>query len=110
NINYSRNSAATATTPERASARGQVTQALNFSGDLSLTTKWKIVFNSGYDFVGNQFTQTNFGISRDIHCWQLSLNWVPFGPFQSYLFNIGVKSALLRDLKLNRTRSFFDVR
>jgi lipopolysaccharide assembly outer membrane protein LptD (OstA) len=110
NINYSRNSASTATAPERASARGQITQALNFSGDLSLTTKWKVVFSSGYDFVGNQFTQTNFGISRDIHCWQLSLNWVPFGPFQSYLFNIGVKSSLLRDLKLNRTRSFFDTR
>lgn len=88
----------------------QITQALNFSGDLSLTQKWKMTFNSGYDFVSNQITQTNFGINRDIHCWQLSLNWVPFGPFQNYTFNIGVKSTLLRDLKLNRTRSFFDVR
>ena len=88
----------------------QITQALNFSGDLSMTEKWKITFNSGYDFVKNEITQTNFGINRDIHCWQLSLNWVPFGPFQNYTFNIGVKSSLLRDLKLNRTRSFFDVR
>lgn len=110
NINYVRSGGATASTADRALARGQLTQALNFSGDLSLTTKWKVAFNSGYDFVNNQFTQTNISINRDIHCWQLSLNWVPFGPFQSYLFNIGVKSALLRDLKLNRTRSFFDVR
>ncbi len=88
----------------------QITQALNFSGDLSLTQKWKIVFNSGYDFVRSEITQTNFSINRDIHCWQLSLSWVPFGPFQNYTFNIGVKSTLLRDLKLNRTRSFFDVR
>lgn len=88
----------------------QLTQALNFSGDLSMTQKWKITFNSGYDFVKNEITQTNFGINRDIHCWQLSLNWVPFGAFQNYVFNIGVKSTLLRDLKLNRTRSFFDVR
>jgi LptD protein len=88
----------------------QITQALNFSGDLSMTEKWKITFNSGYDFVRNEITQTNFGINRDIHCWQLSLNWVPFGPFQNYTFNIGVKSSLLRDLKLNRTRSFFDTR
>jgi lipopolysaccharide export system protein LptA len=88
----------------------QITQALNFSGDLSMTEKWKIVFNSGYDFVRSEITQTSFTINRDIHCWQLSLSWVPFGPFQNYMFNIGVKSALLRDLKLNRTRSFFDVR
>ncbi len=88
----------------------QITQALNFSGDVSMTQKWKITFNSGYDFVKNEITQTNFGINRDIHCWQLSLNWVPFGPFQNYGFNIGVKSSLLRDLKLNRTRSFFDTR
>lgn len=100
NINYSRN----------LNQATQITQALNFSGDLSLTQKWKMTFTSGYDFVSNQITQTNFSINRDIHCWQLSLNWVPFGPFQNYTFNIGVKSTLLRDLKLNRTRSFFDVR
>jgi lipopolysaccharide assembly outer membrane protein LptD (OstA) len=110
NINYTRTASPSAILAERAVSRSQLTQALNFSGDLSLTTKWKIGFNSGYDFVSNQFTQTNLSINRDIHCWQLSLNWVPFGQFQSYLFNIGVKSALLRDLKLNRTRSFFDVR
>ncbi|NOS92089.1 MAG: LPS-assembly protein LptD [Cyclobacteriaceae bacterium] len=100
NISYSHN----------VNQASQITQALNFSGDLSLTQKWKMTFNSGYDFVSGQITQTNFGINRDIHCWQLSLNWVPFGPFQNYTFNIGVKSTLLRDLKLNRTRSFFDVR
>jgi hypothetical protein len=88
----------------------QITQSLNFSGDLSLTQKWKVTFNSGYDFVKSEIITTNFGINRDIHCWQLSLNWVPFGPFQNYLFNIGVKSTLLRDLKLNRTRSYVDVR
>jgi LptD protein len=105
NINYNRglyDSSTPSTT--------QITQAMNFSGDLSMTEKWKITFSSGYDFVKSEITQSNFGISRDIHCWQMSLNWVPFGAFQSYLFNIGVKSTLLRDLKLNRTRNFFDAR
>jgi lipopolysaccharide export system protein LptA len=100
NINYSRGT----------NQPAQITQALNFSGDISMTEKWKVVFNSGYDFVRSEITQTSFSINRDIHCWQLSLSWVPFGPFQNYMFNIGIKSALLRDLKLNRTRSFFDVR
>jgi hypothetical protein len=51
---------------------------------------------------------TNIGIRRDLHCWQLSVNWVPFGRYQSYNFSIGVKSGVLRDLKLDRTRSFYD--
>ncbi|MBS1541363.1 MAG: LPS-assembly protein LptD [Bacteroidetes bacterium] len=85
-----------------------ITQALRFSGDFSLSEKWKITYNSGYDFVANQFTQTNFSLNRDLHCWQMSLNWTPFGKFQSYTFNIGIKSSLLKDLKLNRTRSFSD--
>lgn len=86
-----------------------ITQAIRFSGDLSVTEKWKIDFNSGYDFQSKQFTQSNIGIRRDLHCWQVSLNWVPFGRFQSYNFSIGIKSGMLRDLKLDRTRAFQDL-
>jgi hypothetical protein len=85
-----------------------VTQTVRFSGDLSLTQKWKVDFNSGFDFKSKQFTQSQFGIRRDLHCWQVSVNWVPFGRFQSYNFSIGIKSGMLRDLKLDRTRSFID--
>ncbi len=88
--------------------KATVTQAIRFNGDLSLTEKWKVDFNSGFDFQSKQFTQSNLGIRRDLHCWQVSVNWVPFGRFQSYNFTIGVKSGMLRDLKLDRTRSFFD--
>ena len=83
---------------------------LRLNGDLSLTEKWKITFNSGYDLESKKFTQTFFSLNRELHCWQVSLGWTPFGTFQSYNFSIGVKSGLLSDLKLDRTRSFFDVR
>lgn len=87
----------------------QITQTLRFNGDLSITEKWKITYNSGYDFEMKELTMTQLGISRDIHCWVINLNWVPFGKYTSYNFFIGVKSSLLKDLKLNRTRSFFDL-
>lgn len=86
----------------------KITQTLRFSGDVSLTKKWKAVFNSGFDFEQKQFTQTNISVNRELHCWQMSVNWVPFGKFQSYSFSIGIKSGMLRDLKLDRKRSFFD--
>ena len=58
--------------------------------------------------LGNEITQTFITIARDLHCWQVNLSWVPFGKFQSYAFFIGIKSSLLKDLRVNRTRSFFD--
>jgi hypothetical protein len=92
----------------RSTGPSTITQAARFSGDVSLSAKWKITYTSGYDFAANQFTQTNLGLTRDLHCWQMAVNWVPFGKFQSYSFSIGIKSALLKDLKLSRTRSFQD--
>jgi lipopolysaccharide export system protein LptA len=85
-----------------------ITQSITFNGDLSLSEKWKIVFNSGYDIKLGQITNTSLSLNRDLHCWQTSLSWIPFGKFQSYNFTIGIKSSLLQDLKLNRTRSFQD--
>lgn len=88
--------------------RANITQALRLDGDVSLSQKWKVGFNTGYDFESGELTQTNITINRELHCWQMSLSWVPFGRFQSYSFTIGVKSSLLQDLKLDRQRSFFD--
>ena len=85
-----------------------ITQAIRFNGDLSLSEKWKIIYNSGYDFENKAFTQTQISINRDLHCWQMSLSWTPFGRYQSYNFSIGLRSSMLKDLKLDRQRNFFD--
>lgn len=88
--------------------KGKFSQTLSFDGDFSLTPKWKIGFSSGYDFDSNKFTYTKFSLSRDLHCWAASLSLVPFGPRQSYGFNIAVKSSVLQDLKYNKNRSWYD--
>ena len=64
--------------------------------------------NSGFDLQNKEFTQTRIGINRDLHCWQFSFDWVPFGRFQSYNVDIHVKSTILQDLKLSKRRSFVD--
>jgi hypothetical protein len=86
----------------------KIVQTLQVSGDLSISEKWKITYSSGFDFEAKDFTQTNLGISRDIHCWVMNLNWVPFGRFQSYNFTIAVKASVLQDLKLERRKPFLD--
>ena len=85
-----------------------VTQTVNMSGDISFSEKWKINFNTGFDFDTRELTQTMVGIARDLHCWQMNVNWVPFGRFTSYNIDIRVNSSLLQDLKVSRRRSFFD--
>ncbi|PCJ25277.1 MAG: hypothetical protein COA97_08110 [Flavobacteriales bacterium] len=82
--------------------QSSVIQTLNFSGDFSLTQRWKVGFNSGYDFELKDLSYTSVDIYRDLHCWEMSFHWIPFGPRQSYLFTIKVKSAILQDLKLTR--------
>lgn len=86
-----------------------ITQTLNFSGDVSVTKNWKVGFNSGWDFERKDFTYTSVNINRDLHCWQLAINWIPFGPRQSYMITLNVKSPVLQDLKLNRRRDYYDV-
>lgn len=89
-------------------SKGQTTQTMNFSGDVSLTPKWKIGFSSGYDFVAKGISYTQVNIHRDLHCWEMSFNWTPFGYRQSYSFDLRVRSSILQDLKLSRRRSYYD--
>ena len=86
----------------------KVIQTVRMNGDVSLSEKWKIQYNTGYDLDRKEFTQTSISVARDLHCWTMALNWVPFGRMQFYSFSIGVKSSLLQDLKISRQRSFFD--
>lgn len=91
-------------------APDQTTQTLNFNGDLQLTPSWKVTYNSGYDFIQRDLSYTSLGIHRDLHCWEMSVNWVPFGFQQNFFFQLNVKSSLLQDLKLTRKNDRFDNR
>lgn len=87
-----------------------VTQTFRLSGDFNFTPKWKIGFTSGYDFRRNDISQTNVSVYRDLHCWEMSFSWVPFGQLRSYVLTINVKSPTLRDLRLNKRDQWQDRR
>lgn len=84
------------------------TQNLNFSGDVNLTPRWRIGFSSGYNFQEKEITYTSVDIYRDLHCWELLINWIPFGFRQSYNLTLRVKSSVLQDLKLTRRTHHLD--
>ncbi len=71
---------------------------LNASFDVSLTPNWKMASRTGYDFEQKQMATTNISLARDFDCWQMAFNWVPFGRYQSWGFDLHVKSGHLKDL------------
>ena len=85
-----------------------ITQSLSLNGDLNVTPKWKIGFTSGYDFQQEEITMSSINVFRDLDCFDFSFNAIPFGRNQSFYVQVNVKSSILRDLKLQRRRSWWD--
>ncbi len=83
-------------------------QNLSVTGDVHLTPKWRVGFRTGYDFDNHKLTYTSVDIYRDLHCWEMTFNWIPMGFRQSYNFTIRVKSSVLQDLKLTRRTHHLD--
>ena len=85
-----------------------VTQTIGFNGSVNLTPKTGISFTTGFDIQNRKLTTTSISITRDLHCWQMSFVWIPFGMHKSWSFNIGVKAASLADLKYDKSQSMYD--
>ena len=79
------------------------TQNLSFNGSLNFGKGWKLTATTSYDFKAKQFTYTNFNVTRDLHCWTMTASFVPFGPYKSYTFHIGVNASMLADLKYDKS-------
>jgi lipopolysaccharide assembly outer membrane protein LptD (OstA) len=77
------------------------------SGDVSITQKWKIQYNTTYDLRAAKLSSaTSFAIYRDLHCWDLSIQWLPFGYYKSYNVTLKVKASILQDLKLSKRNDY----
>jgi len=82
---------------------------LNVAGDINITKKWRVGFTTGYDFVQKSLSYTSLDFHRDMHCWEMSFNWIPVGYRKGWSFTINVKSSTLRDvLKYKKEMDFRD--
>ncbi len=83
----------------------QINSNVNVNGDFSLSPKWKIGGGTYFDFRTLKIQTVSLFLTREMHCWQMAIN-VQLGTFKSFSIVINPKSGILRDLKINRTRSF----
>ena len=94
--------------PQTESQKAKFTQTLGFRGNLNLTEKWRISMNTNFDIMAREFSFTTFSVNRDLHCWDMAFNFVPFGYMKSYSFTINARSSMLKDLKLQKRQSHYD--
>lgn len=83
-------------------------QTVNSSINLTLDEKWKIGTTLNYDIIKRELTTWNMNFHRDLHCWEMSFNFVPFGPYQSYMFRINIKSSIFQGLEWKKQNSWRD--
>jgi LPS-assembly protein len=86
----------------------QINQNINGGGSINLTPKWKFTLTGSYDITNTNLGLVTASISREMHCWQMNINYSKSQNNTFFNITINPKSSILRDLKINRTRYFFD--
>jgi hypothetical protein len=87
------------------SVSNKIIQTMGISGSLKLTKNWNISYRTGWDFTEKAISYTSIDIYRDLHCWEMSFNWIPLGARQRWDFTLRVKADMLKDLKLDMQSS-----
>jgi len=83
------------------------THGLRTSGSIQLTDKWGLNFgNISYDIKNKAFTYPSLGFTRDLHCWQLAMQWYPESGV--YTFSLRVKPGSLGFINVPWGRNRFD--
>ena len=63
-----------------------------------VTPNWRVTGSTGLDLTTRELTQTVIGLRRDLHCWELAIDWRPIGLTKGFGFSLYVKSGLLKDV------------
>jgi hypothetical protein len=85
-------------------------QTLSVNSQLKLTKDFNLTLSTGVDMMKMALTTTNLAATYDLHCFLISVNWIPNGKWSSWSFRIQAKSSALADLlKYDKKASFWDM-
>ncbi len=94
---------------EKLQVKNQHTQTLSISGNLKLTKAMDFTLNSGVDLTKLKMTTTQLSANYDLHCFAISVSWVPNGQWESWSFRIAAKASALADLlQFKKASSYWD--
>lgn len=75
----------------------------NISAGLRISPNWQVNYTARIDVLKKDIISQSYSFVRDLHCWEMRLDWTPTGPAAGYFFIIQIKSPTLRDIKLQKT-------
>lgn len=108
NVNYSYMKSY-AVANERLQTNHNHTMTLGLSGQLRLTESFNLSLNTGFDMTKFKMTTTQLSAAYDLHCFQISVSWVPNGRWESWSFRIAAKASALADvLQYKKNSSYWD--
>ena len=85
----------------------QKTFWMSTNSTINVTENWKVKYNARFDLIKQNLVSHTFSIYRDLHCWEMSVNWTPNGYASGLYLKLNVKSPNLQDLKLERRGGAF---
>lgn len=74
---------------------------VSVNGDISITKRWKVTSTIYYDLRAKNITNFRVDLTRDMHCWRMSVNWIPIGFNKSFMVTLMGTSSMLSSAKLN---------
>ena len=94
---------------ERLQVKDNHTQTVSLSGNLRLTKALDMNFNTGFDLTKMKMSTTQVSATYDLHCFTMSISWVPNGQWESWSFRFAAKASALADiLKFKKASSYWD--
>ncbi|MFY8000855.1 MAG: putative LPS assembly protein LptD [Candidatus Kapaibacteriota bacterium] len=85
-----------------ANAPATISALISANLNLTLDKVWRFGTNFNLDLSTGQIVAPTLNLQRDLHCWDLSFRWQPFGVTQGYFFRVGIKTGQLKDVQLTR--------
>ncbi len=84
---------------------------VGLSGQLRLTDALNVNLNTGLDMTKMKLSTTQMSATYDLHCFAISVSWVPNGQWESWSFRINAKASALADLlQFKKNASYWDNR
>ncbi|MDD3978522.1 MAG: putative LPS assembly protein LptD, partial [Methanomicrobium sp.] len=84
-------------------------QTVSISGQIHLTKALNMNFNTGFDLTKLKMTTSQLSATYDLHCFAISVSWVPNGKWESWSFRIAAKASALSDLlQFKKASSYWD--
>ena len=85
----------------------QKTFWMSSNSTIQVTQGWKVQYNARFDLIEQNLVSHTFSIYRDLHCWEMSINWTPSGYASGLYLRLNVKSPNLQDLKFEQRGGTF---